>query len=152
MLAVTIVSLGSNVFHPKNGKTYPNGEFYPLSTYPMYSHFEGRDYYVFLTDAAGEPVRCKDFGLTAPKLKKRFKGILKEMGLKESKLRDRELPVEDLVPVADEVLKRLVKSRKPNASLQPGEELALHLALIWKESDGIKTETQRVQGVVLGEG
>lgn len=149
MLLLTAAGLASTCFHPDDGKTYPKGEFYPLSSYPMYSHFGGQDYYVYLADAGGEPVRCKDFGITAPKLKKRFKGELKSAGLKESVLRDREMPLAEIEPIADGVLRRVAGGRRQGAQLGVGDEVTMYLTYVWGEGGEIKKRSERVAGVVL---
>jgi hypothetical protein len=149
VLLLTAAGLASSKLHPHDGKTYPKGEFYPLSNYPMYSHFEGRDYYVFLADGEGEPVPCKDFGLTAPKLKKRFKGELKSAGLKESVLRDRKMAMEEIAPIADGVLRRVAKGRRPGGRLGAGDELTMYLTYIYSEDGKIVKRSERIAAVKL---
>lgn len=125
------------------------GEWYPLSHYPMYSHFEGRDYYVFLADSTGQPVPCKDFGLTAPKLKKRFKGELKDAGLKESDLRDGKLAAEDVGEIASKVLERVAGARRDYARLSLGQELTMSIVHVFSEGGEIKKRSYRVAGTLL---
>ena len=125
------------------------GEWYPLSHYPMYSHFEGQEYYVFLADGEGQPVPCKDFGLTAPKLKKRFKGELKEAGLKESDLREGKLAPEDIGGIASKVLERVAEARRDYARISPGQELTMSLVHVFSEDGEIKKRSYRVAGTVL---
>jgi len=149
MLLLTVAGLASTAFHPSDGKTYPRGEFYPLSSYPMYSHFSGRDYYVYLADADGGAVRCKDYGITAPKLKKRFKSDLKAAKLRESELRERRLSPAKLGMVADKVLRWVAKKRRADASLSPGDELTMRMVYIYSESGEIRKEEYRVAGAVL---
>ena len=149
VLLLTVAGLSSSQFHPHDGKTYPKGEFYPLSSYPMYSHFEGRDYYVFLADAEGEPVPCKSFGITAPKLKKRFKGELKGAGLKESVLRDRKMAMEEIAPIADIVLRRVAKGCRPGGRLGEGDELTMYLTYIYSEDGKIEKRSERIAAVNL---
>ena len=59
------------------------GEQYPLSDYPMYSQFKGEEYYLYITDGSGDPIPCKAFHTSAPKLKKRFKKHLKALAKEE---------------------------------------------------------------------
>jgi hypothetical protein len=150
VLLVTALGLASTKLHPDDGKTYPKGEFYPLSSYPMYSSFRGHDYYVYLADAEGEPVPCKDFGLTTPKLKKRFKGELKAAKLSESELRERRLAPEKIGPIAAKVLERVAGARRDGAQLQPGDEVTMRLVYIFKgEGGAIEDAHYRVAGATV---
>ncbi len=149
--ALTVAGLCCTALHPRgDGRVYPNGEFYPLSSYPMYSHFDGLDYYVYLADADGAAVACKDFGITAPKLKKRFKGELKQRGLSEAELRERKLAPGEIGPVADKVLRRVAGARQEGARLGAGDELTMVLVYVWGEAGRIEKREYRVAGVVLG--
>ena len=150
MLLLTVAGLASTEFHPRDGKKYPRGEFYPLSSYPMYSSFRGRDYYFYLADGEGEAVPCKAFGITAPKLKKRFKSELKDAELSESKLRDRQLPPEQIGELAGKVLRRLAKEGGGGGVLSPGEQLTMRLVYVWSEDGEIKKSDYHVAGVTLG--
>lgn len=47
-------------------------ENYPFSHFPMYSSFSTRTYYLYLVDAAGQPLRTGEFGLSTSGLKKIF--------------------------------------------------------------------------------
>ncbi len=47
-------------------------ENYPFSNFPMYSSFSHRTYYLYLTDAQGEAIKTKQFGLSTSALKKIF--------------------------------------------------------------------------------
>ena len=49
-------------------------ENYPFSNFPMYSSFSSRTYYLYLTDAEGQPLRTREFGLSSSGLKKIFDG------------------------------------------------------------------------------
>jgi hypothetical protein len=47
-------------------------ENYPFSNFPMYSSFNNRTYYLYLTDAQGKPIKTRQFGLSSSGLKKIF--------------------------------------------------------------------------------
>lgn len=47
-------------------------ENYPFSNFPMYSSFSHRTYFLYLTDARGEPIKTPQFGLSSSALKKIF--------------------------------------------------------------------------------
>jgi len=48
------------------------GENYPFSNFPMYSSFNNRTYYLYLTDAQGQAIKTRRFGLSSSGLKKIF--------------------------------------------------------------------------------
>jgi hypothetical protein len=47
-------------------------ENYPFSNFPMYSSFNNRTYYLYLTDAQGNAIKTRRFGLSSSGLKKIF--------------------------------------------------------------------------------
>ncbi len=47
-------------------------ENYPFSHFPMYSSFSNETYFLYLTDAAGQPIATSRFGLSSSTLKKIF--------------------------------------------------------------------------------
>ncbi len=48
------------------------GENYPFSNFPMYSSFTHHTYFLYLTDAKGQALKTRQFGLTSSALKKIF--------------------------------------------------------------------------------
>ena len=116
-------------------------EFYPFSNYPMYSKFDGEDYYLFLADHEGKPIPSKDYGITTPKVKKRFKKRLDEaaerLGVKKS-----EVAGTDLEAVAIETLKTLDDPRIKELS-------GLQMFLVELRKTGPKiTSEQRMIGEI----
>ena len=47
-------------------------ENYPFSNFPMYSSFSDETYFLYLTDAAGQPIATTRLGLSSSTLKKIF--------------------------------------------------------------------------------
>jgi hypothetical protein len=47
-------------------------ENYPFSHFPMYSSFSNETYFLYLMDAAGQPIATTRFGLSSSTLKKIF--------------------------------------------------------------------------------
>jgi hypothetical protein len=47
-------------------------ENYPFSNFPMYSSFSRRTYFIYLANAAGEPIKTRDLKLSNSTLKKIF--------------------------------------------------------------------------------
>ena len=58
---------------------YVTGEWYPLSSFPMYSKFDERTYYVYLADEAGEPVPTVRYQIVASELKKHYRRELNKL-------------------------------------------------------------------------
>ncbi len=111
------------------------GEFYPFSDYPMYSQFKGEEYYLFLKDADDEPVPCKAFHTSAPKLKKRFKSKLKDLA-KEEKVRERNVSAEGLARIGGETLESYRRSSEVKGTIKL---IHVHIGYV----DGEITKTER---------
>lgn len=47
-------------------------ENYPFSNFPMYSSFSSKTYFLYLSDADGQPLKTREFGLSSSGLKKIF--------------------------------------------------------------------------------
>jgi len=62
--------------------SYVSGEWYPLSSFPMYSKFDDRTYYVYLADRNGEPVPTVRYQIVASELKKHYR---RELNLLEDR-------------------------------------------------------------------
>jgi hypothetical protein len=58
---------------------YVTGEWYPLSSFPMYSKFDERTYYVYLADEAGNPVPTVRYQIVASELKKHYRRELNKL-------------------------------------------------------------------------
>lgn len=58
---------------------YATGEWYPLSSFPMYSKFDERTYYVYLANRDGEPVPTVRYQIVASELKKQYGIELKKL-------------------------------------------------------------------------
>lgn len=59
---------------------YASGEFYPLSSFPMYSKFDDRTYLVYLKSPDGEALpTIRSLSMPSSQLKKRYGAELKEL-------------------------------------------------------------------------
>lgn len=58
---------------------YVTGEWYPLSSFPMYSKFDERTYYVYLADENGEAVPTVRYQIVASELKKHYRRELNKL-------------------------------------------------------------------------
>ena len=79
-LVLLLVVLSLTLKNPEADKPYKKekAEYYPFSNYPMYSQFDGEDFFVYIADQDGKPLPSKEtFRITTPKIKKRFN---KELG------------------------------------------------------------------------
>jgi hypothetical protein len=75
---------------------------YPFSAFPMYSNPDDWDDYIYLTDAAGEPVGITPHtGLSASKMNKIFNNKMKEVGLRSSAQRHAAQPDLEAKAAAD---------------------------------------------------
>ena len=123
-----------------------NAEYYPFSNYPMYSQFDGNDYYVYIADQDGNPLPSKSHGITTPKIKKRFKKHLgvtaKKLGIKKA-----EVAGEPLEQVGITTLKTL----RDNRGISDLEELQLFRVILNKQGSRIvksppeKIATMRIE-------
>jgi hypothetical protein len=115
------------------------GEFYPFSDYPMYSQFKGTEYYLYFADQNDEPIPSKSFHTTAPKLKKRFKGRLKDQAKAED-AKERELSDAGLEKIGRETLKSFLKEADPMPQLR---ELRLVLVYVDYDENGAIVKTSK---------
>lgn len=107
-----LVLLMAAVIPILTAKTDKPGEFYPFSSFPMYSRFAPDTYYVYITDMKNDAVPCGSmFGIAISDVKKAYDRkldvIKKASG---GKIRKMELPVELKKGAADEVLDWLTKN------------------------------------------
>ena len=58
---------------------YVTGEWYPLSSFPMYSKFDERTYYVYLANEAGKAVPTVRYQIVASELKKHYRRELNRL-------------------------------------------------------------------------
>jgi hypothetical protein len=109
-------------------KTEKPGEWYPFSSFPMYSKFEPATYYVFVTDLADKPIALSDvFGASTSNVKKAYDRKL--INLKKAsgdKARRTELSLEVRRSAAIDVLQWLATSAAKQAQVQALGGLRLH--------------------------
>lgn len=116
-------------------------EFYPLSSFPMYSTFSESPFHVFVTTAAGDPVALDSTLKThASELKKTYELRLKEQKKKadlDGRLTD--IPVE-LKKAAGLATLALLKARPDVAewlAAQPDQRLRLHEVVLTAGDDQV---------------
>jgi hypothetical protein len=117
-------------------------ENYPFSNFPMYSSFSQHTYYLYLTNAAGEPVATRQLGLSSSALKKIFdRARRKELERFEKSGSAR-------VPLAEEAaaqsllryLDRLVAAQPPAQKLLAG--LQVRHVRVQQQADALRLETR----------
>lgn len=60
-------------------------EFYPFSSFPMYSKFSANPSYLYLTDAEGAPIACQArLGIRASEIKKIYDKEVRIVGKRET--------------------------------------------------------------------
>jgi hypothetical protein len=129
LLVMTLLSLGLR-------------ENYPFSNFPMYSSFSQHTYFLYLTDAAGEPIKTRQLGLSSSALKKIFdRARRKELEHFEKSGRARVLLVEQAA--AQSLLRYLdglVAARSPAQKLLAG--LQVRHVRVQQQADALLLETR----------
>ena len=120
-------------------------EFYPLSSFPMYSRFSENPVVVYVADAEGRPLPALDaFGVRTSVLKKFYDGELRELK-KRTGIPLGEMTAEQKRPAGDATLRHLIDNLA-GESAPTGVGLTLHEITIGFGSGdgGIQTSTQLV--------
>ena len=119
-------------------------ESYPFSNFPMYSSFSRQTYYLYLTDADGQPLKTPEFGLPASGLKKIFDRY-RQVELKHFKHADSERKVlaeEAAVQSLLRYLDGLSEGRPRMRKLLPG--LQVQHVLVRQDAHGLVLETRTI--------
>ena len=121
LLVVTWVSCyllpvpGKKVGLPRTG-----GEFYPFSSFPMYSTNEEKTYMVFLTDDEGNPIGAQAvFGVRTSSLKKDYHRELNELA-RSIGMKQYDMSPEEKEPAARDTLEYLIHERAPDRAKASG--------------------------------
>ncbi len=123
-------------------------EFYPLSSFPMYSTFSDSPFLVFVTDSAGQKVAIDTALKThASELKKTYEVRLKQLK-KKADLDGRvtDIPMELKTEAGRETLE-LLKARptvQEYLATLPDQTLRLHEVVLTAGDDGIERREQIV--------
>ncbi|CAN5455271.1 hypothetical protein BH23VER1_BH23VER1_00200 [soil metagenome] len=121
-------------------------EFYPLSSFPMYSRFSGNPVVVYVADAEGEPLPAlTGFGVRTSVLKKYYDGELRRLK-RETGVLLSEMTPEQKRPAGDATLRHLVDNLASSSAARAGEGLTLHEVTIGfgEGEHGIATSTVKV--------
>lgn len=123
MLPLIIVTLVSCYWLPVVGKKVgiprAGGEFYPLSSFPMYSTPQPRAYLVYLVDGEGNEIGSQTaFGVRVSSLTKDYHRELNQLDKKGKSQYD--LNAEQKTPAGQDVLEHLVFKRSPERAKQSG--------------------------------
>lgn len=113
LLPLMIVTLVSVYLLPVDGKDYEppraGGEFFPLSSFPMYATFDPKTYLVFLEDGEGNPVGVEAvLGLRSSALKKDYDRELRRLQDRIGK-KHWEMSADEKKPAALDTLNHIVR-------------------------------------------
>ncbi|MBP7949882.1 MAG: hypothetical protein KA004_09525 [Verrucomicrobiales bacterium] len=116
-------------------------EFYPLSSFPMYSGFADTEIFVFLTDDQNQPIRLHDMdNCQASALKKNYKGALTKLKQRR-KLKGsvHDLPANIKEIAGKWVLHDILTNRSPQwAQANPHKTITLQEGIIRLEDGEIR--------------
>ncbi len=127
---------------------------FPFSSFPMYSNFPDRTYYVYIADGEGTPLPLHDlFGYRTTKLKRIFNGEMKgvlaaldEEGSDEAEMHL--VSAESLRPAGDATLKWLVENDRRRKKKEGNPPPKLQLVQVEIELHGTTLEKkERVVGL-----
>jgi hypothetical protein len=149
----------SSVIVPLLTRNHPvkaqRGEWYPFSSFPMYSTFEPTAYYVYVTDENDRPVSIwATFGTWPSAVKKGYDALLKaevarlkaeaqKQGGKYSR-RIVEMSGEECRPAGDAILRQLRDSSARQEEVRGHRGYRLHQVDITLEGGRIVQKTKRV--------
>lgn len=105
-------------------------EFYPFSSFPMYSRFSPNPNYVYLSDAEGRPLAAQgEFGALSSELKKFYDARLREIHAASGVSLSR-MSVEEKRPAGEATLRHVVASAPDQARVRGHDRLRLHEVII----------------------
>lgn len=122
-------------------------EFFPFSHFPMYSDFDERDYYVYVTDRNDQPIATETLAaVRSTKLKKIFNTELSRIQKQYKKRKDL-LTADQCRPAGDPTLKWLFEnSPAAQASFRAGMPLRLYRVYITEENSKLVESTPQMVG------
>ena len=127
---------------------YVAGEFYPFSSFPMYSKFDDRTYLVYLRSPDGAPLpTVPAMGLASSALKKRYGDALQDLK-KKHKGSHYDWPAEWKTEAGEATLAYLRKTFNPGAFAGDKLKGARLVDLRIRMEDGKLEETEEVVATV----
>lgn len=110
-------------------------EFYPFSSFPMYSRFSPNPNYVYLTDAENRPLAAQnEFGALSSELKKFYDARLREIHA-ESGVSLSRMSIEQKRPAGEATLRHLMASAPDRDRMLAHDRLRLHEVIIRFDAD-----------------
>ncbi len=129
----------------------PGGEFFPLSSFPMYSRNKAKSYMVYLRDGEGNPIGSqRSLGVRTGHLKKDYERELNRL-VDQFGISDYEMSAEQRRPAAENVLRYLVTRRAPERAAGLGTDaIELVDVRIERKEGRIKLREEVVGRVPVG--
>lgn len=125
-------------------------EFYPLSSFPMFSTFADNARYVHLADASGEPVKPSRYNSSTGSLSKSYRKYLLKEKKKQGQTFD-ELALVQRRAAGDQLLRDLRESVAPAAfGNQAGHHLRLYEVVLYRDGEGKLVRERALVGEYVG--
>ena len=120
-------------------------EFYPLSSFRMYSKFSPNPNYVYITDGDDTPIAHHNFGALSSAIKKDFDRRLRKIK-KKTKVQLRKMTPEQKTPAGNETLHHVVANTPAgNRPKITAKTLRLYeVTLTLAEGGGVQESTKKV--------
>ncbi|MEM7147479.1 MAG: hypothetical protein AAF591_20350 [Verrucomicrobiota bacterium] len=143
LVAVTALSLVA-VKYPPLSLVTEDAEFYPLSSFPMYSSFAPHTNLVFITDADDQPLPTyPTFGVVSSALKKSYAAKLNDIKA-ELELPTYRMTPDQKKPAGDALLLELKESVAPAAFKDNAlPHIKLYEIIIKRDDSGKITRTEQ---------
>jgi hypothetical protein len=139
-VALSYVVVGNppfSVSYSHDRESIRRAEFYPLSSFPMYSTFPDRTFLVYVADGSGNPLALeREFQVRAATLRKYYDKQLRMIKTDDG-TPIREMTTAQKRPAAEATLNHLVESlARPRPTADRFPELVLHEVVFWREEGG----------------
>ncbi|MFT5468915.1 MAG: hypothetical protein ACI8UO_004028 [Verrucomicrobiales bacterium] len=141
LLPLIVITLISVYLLPVDGKDYEppraGGEFFPLSSFPMYSTIDPQTYMVYLTDAEGKPIGAQAvFGIRTSAIKKNYDKKLRRLEGKLGKKHWKMTP-DEKAPAALETLEFIFREygSKGEEASETASIALVDMRIYWRDGN-----------------
>lgn len=150
LLAVTFLCYVKVSREPLTAKLDTTAEFYPFSSFPMFSTFADDARYVHLADAAGEPIAPSTYNSSTGSLSKSYRKYLLKEKITKGQTFD-ELAVMQRRMAGDQLLRDLRESVAP-AAFENGAKhhLRLYEVVLSRDAKGKLVRERQLVGEYIG--
>lgn len=120
------------------------GERYPFSNFPMYSSFSDSTYYVYLTDAADQPLSTyAAIGVSTATLKKMYESALRAE-MRRLRVKRKQVTDEQRQALGERFLAELLSSRGEQNATRPRDTLRLYEVRVRLADQQLQKETRLI--------